>query len=412
MAKLLGLGVRFHTAPIGVRERLSVLPQQLNDFLQTLASLPGLDEVAVLSTCNRTEIYATVDELVTGTETLRGFIRDSRGIDLGQHGFLLTHGEVAHHLFRVASGLDSAIVGEGQILGQVRATLQAAQKAGTSGTRLDRLFRHALSVGKRVRTDTGIDRRDASVASAAVSDALKRKPDCLKQPIVIVGGGSVAELAASTLATRLAGRHASVTLVNRNEDRAHALSEKYGFDGAGWDGLPAALNRAAIVFVATGAPHAVIGLDDVADMPPDAIVYDLAVPRNVDSAVGNRLMLVNADALVEHLETDFDMSRLVTEAEAIVAEEVHQYERWRLGVPYQAALARLRAQAEAIHHETLAGLHPDLEEPSRQLVHETSRRLLNRLLHPPTARLRELDDPAALERALGTLEALFSPAAG
>ena len=231
-------GVRHRTASIEVREQFALLEDEVPSALKVLRSYTGVEECAILTTCNRTEIYLAVTETELGLQAVRQFYSLFKGIQIDQYRaytFNLMHDDAVSHLFRVSAGLDSLILGEGQIMGQVKDALATAQQAETIGILLDKLFKFALSAGKRVRTETGLADKDVSVSLAAYHFAQQQIPNLLDQRISLIGGGKMAEIMMSLFKQSMcAAQQANVMLVNRSQDRLAELCTRYGFQGVGW----------------------------------------------------------------------------------------------------------------------------------------------------------------------------------
>jgi glutamyl-tRNA reductase len=337
-----------------------------------------------------------------------------KGVDIGiyQPGlFTLLHEDVAVHLFRVASGLDSLILGEGQILAQVKEALSSAQKLKSTGIVIDKLFKSALSVGKRVRTETGIASRDASVSQAALDFAKKLDPNLLDRKISLIGGGKMIEILLSAFKEKMTPeQQQGVRLVNRSENRLTSLVEKYGFPGYTWPQLPAVLEDSEVLFVATGAPHAVLFPDDF-QVGCEKLIMDISVPRNVDPMVGelSGVRLYNTDDLVgvsgfspesEHLLKD--------QAQSIIEEEFSAFHHWFKTLPVAGpTIARLRAKVESIRKEE-AACHCPVLGSSCNIIDELSKSLINKILHDPTVRLKSTRNLNEIYQQAAALSRLFN----
>jgi glutamyl-tRNA reductase len=417
MTQYLVAGVRHQSAPLEIREKVALLAHEIASASSLLLTLPAIRECVILTTCNRTELYLAVSDTEQALQSVQAFFQQFKGVDWQKYRrafFTLLAEDAAIHLFRVASGLDSLILGESQILGQVKDALGNATKAHSSGPLLDKLFKTAISVGKRIRTETGISQRDISVSWAAYAFAQKVLPDALHQPIAVIGGGKMAEILLSALARDIPQeRRDQVVLVNRSEERLRELTAQYGFTGVTWSKIQDVLRESRLLFVATGAPHIVLEADYFQGLT-DKIVLDIAVPRNVSPAVGELpgIQLFNTDDLAEVQEfCQGTREALIAQANRIIAEEYASFQQWMLGLLATPTIARLRAKVEAIRqaeaslgHDATSGELAGLEAT----VDEISRNLVNKILHTPMVRLKAgSHSPQAIRQQAAVLSHLF-----
>lgn len=404
-------GVRHRTAPIEVREKFALLEEEVAAALKILRSCTGVEECAILTTCNRTEIYAVVTDTELGLQSVKQFYKIFKGLDIApyrQYTFNLLHEDAVAHLFRVASGLDSLIIGEGQIMGQVKDALAFAQRERTAGMLLDKLFKAALTVGKRVRTETGIADKDVSVSLAAYHFAKQSDPDLMNRRIALIGGGKMAEIMMSLFKQGMTPeQQANVVIVNRSRERLTELCGRYGFKGLGWDQIDEAIEHANILFVATGAPHVVLGKGDF-EGKGQKLVIDIAVPRNVDPRVMElpEVQLFNTDNLAgaSGFSGDFQQ-QLKEQAQAILEEECIGFQHWRMSLSAVPTLTRLREKVESIRKAELAassvGNHYDV-------VDTISKNLIRKILHDPTVRLKNSRNPEDISQQASVLSHLFN----
>ncbi len=395
--KILVAGVRQKNAPIAVRERFALSAHELDEAVHYLQSIPGIRECALLTTCNRTEIYMIVDETNQGIDSIKQFFRDVKGVDFDLYRlsvFTFLQEDAILHLFRVASGLDSLILGEGQILGQVKEAYArfTNQPKTNKSVILDRLFKTAISVGKRVRTETDIARKDVSVSRSAYDLAKRLVPDFANQRITLIGGGKMATILMSALKHDLSeAQQKNITIVNRSEERLHSLREKYHFQGRSWDDLASVIKESDVLFVATGAPHIVLEQHHFQDSGPKLII-DISVPRNVAPNVGelSEVQLYNTDNLEgegqSHLSKEHQ-DEIITHAKEILEEEYAQFYRWYISLSAIPTLTELRSKVESIRRSQLASYRSLSETDSRQFD-KMSRGLVNKILHEPMVRLR------------------------
>lgn len=292
--RLIMLGIDHHRAGVAVRERLAITAASLPAALAAFKAEPDVEECVLVSTCNRTELYAVVTghpHLEDAARSVRRLLADYHGLRfevVAESTYYLDDLDVARHLFRVSSGLDSMIVGEVEILGQVREAMKAAQGARTIGKWLSTLFRHALQVGKRARSETGISHNAASVSYAAVELARNLIGDLAASQVLLIGAGHTAELVARTL---VANGVEGIAIVNRTLDHASRLADALGGSSHRFDSLLPLLVAADIVVTSTDAPHAVLTHETVSQVlrarrGRRLLLIDLAVPRDVEPAVG------------------------------------------------------------------------------------------------------------------------------
>lgn len=390
----------------------ALLEQDVAGALQALKACMGIEECAILTTCNRTELYVVVNDTELGLQSIRQFYKSLKGLDVEQYRqyrFNLLHEDAVTHLFRVASGLDSLIIGEGQIMGQVKDALAFAQREGTSGVLLDKLFKSALSVGKRVRTETGIADKDVSVSLAAFHFAKQSVPDLMDRRITLIGGGKMAEIMMSLFKQGMTPeqqRH--VVIVNRSQERLNELSGRYGYQGLDWEHLDQAIEHAEVLFVATGAPHVVLGKADF-EGKGEKLIIDIAVPRNVDPRTAElpEIRLYNTDNLAGSAGFSGDMQQqLKQQAQAILEEECVAFQHWRMSLSAVPTITRLREKVESIRQAELAassasGTHYDV-------VDAVSKNLVRKILHDPTVRLKNSRNPDDISQHASVLSHLFN----
>jgi glutamyl-tRNA reductase len=419
--RLVLVGLSHHTAPLPVRERLSRLGDDLASTLSSMKRLPGLAEGMVLSTCNRVELYGAGVPPAQVATSLRDFVR-SQGLEPpgSEHLYERQGEDAARHLFRVASSLDSMVVGEPQILGQLKDAFQAANSAGATGDCLHRTVGRAFAVAKRVRTETDVGRNAVSMSFAAVELARKIFASLEGKELLVLGAGEMATLAARHLAAQKLG---GLAIANRSPARAQELARELGPTGVactvhGLDELPGLLARVDIVLSAAGgeAPlvtRALLAKAVKARRFRPLFLIDLAVPRSIEPTAGDlaNVYLKDVDDIgaAVRLNTERRLSE-ASRAEAIIEVEVSELARvlrGRSAVPVLAELRRVAdgvAQAEA--RRTLQQIGAALDEAQRASVEAMARAIVNKLLHEPTARLRraaELGVEAELADAVARL---------
>jgi glutamyl-tRNA reductase len=408
-AALVAVGVSHRTAPVAFRERLALLGPAAAELLAEAVEHPTVSEAVTLATCNRTELYIAAADPAHGERVALALLARRAGVPpavLRRHGYVLRGAEVAGYLFTVAAGLDSAVVGESQILGQVRRAHELALELGAAGTLTGRLFADAVSTGRRVRARTPVARAAVSVSSVAVEIAREQFDDLGDRRILVVGTGKSGELTAKALADRGA---AVVVLANRCAQRAQALADEYGI-AIGLEQLSEELERADAVISATASPHHLITREQVAAAMARRdgrrlLIVDIALPRDVEPEAGeiDGVTLVDLDELQRRAARNLS-ARLahVGPAQAIVRDEAARFERWRSGLAARPTISDLRGHADAIVAGVLrenANRWGVLSAADHERIELVARTVAQRLLHAPTARLRR----AAQEDADGAL---------
>jgi glutamyl-tRNA reductase len=409
---ILCLGLNHTTASLDLREKLALDEDVVRIALARLscrhASVP-FGELVLISTCNRIELYAVSDQLAfAGLET---FLSEVSGVSADQfrpHLYCFNDMTAVRHLFEVAAGLDSLVIGEPQILGQVTRALELARGQNTAGPVLNRLFQAAIHAGKRTRTETAISRNPASVSSLAASMSERVVSEISEAQIVILGAGEMAELAVEALRKRGAKK---ILVVNRTQERAHVLAQRWGAQAATFEHLHAALASADILISSTGAPHTLISPVMVngammrrAERP--LVLIDIAVPRDIDPDVVTipHVKLYDIDNLNAQLEHSLaERMAEVPQVKNILTEEVAVFEDYLKSLDMLPLIAGMHQNAETIRQieleKTLRRL-PDLTETERGHIEAMTQALVKKLLHAPTHRLHaEAKSPRASEYA-------------
>ncbi|GGS22168.1 glutamyl-tRNA reductase [Actinokineospora fastidiosa] len=396
---ILAIGMSHRTADLRVLEQVAVSAPDVPKLLGELIECPAVTEAMLVSTCNRVEVYAVVEAFHAGLADVVGVLSRHSGLaatDLHDHLYVHYAAAAAQHLFTVAAGLDSMVVGEAQILGQVRQAYQAAGEAGTVGRALHELTQQALRIGKRVHSDTGLDAAGASVVSEALADADRVLDGLAGRHALIVGAGSMGGLAAAALRRAAIG---SIAVANRTRANGMRLAAALSEQGApasavGMDDLAAQIARADLVVACTGAMGAVVLASHVAPRTRPLVVCDLGLPRDVEDGVGDvpGVRLVDLESLQRRLAeapSGLDTRR----AHEMVAEEVRAYlaaQRSAAVTPTVTALRRRAAEvvdAELLRLDTRL---PELDDTVRGELARTVRRVVDKLLHTPTVRVKEL----------------------
>jgi glutamyl-tRNA reductase len=394
------LGMNHRSAPLSLRERAAFLDDDLPRALDSLLHAGPFEEALILSTCNRTEIAVRTSGEGEGPAALRRFLEEERGLtaeELELHAYGLQGLDVARHLFHVAAGLDSMILGEPQILGQVRRAYAASQRAGAAGTVLDPLLRHCLSAAKRVRTETGISRHAVSVAYAAVTLARRIFDDLGGRSVLLLGAGKMTELAARHLRASGVER---IVVANRTYSRATALAERLGGEPVRWDCALDALERVDVVVTGTAAPQPVVTRARVQEAMQarrgrPLFFIDIAVPRDVDpevNAIAN-VYLYDLDDLQGVVEANVDERRRAAEvARERLEAEVRAFGRWLQAQEITPTIVSLREAYLRAGDRELARFRRrlgTLSAEQAEAVDGLTRGLIAKLLHPPIRHLRQ-----------------------
>ncbi len=415
---LLVLGLSHKTAPVEQREKAALTEEGMRALLRELRDHEAVAEVVALSTCNRTEIYAAaVDPGGAEDAVARSLVAHSHisPDELACARYLLRDDRAAAQLFRVASSLDSMVVGESEIQGQVRAAWDIATEEETSGPMLNRLFRQALEVGKQVRTETRIAAGPTSVSAVAVELAEEVLDDLPGCSVLVIGAGRMAEATALALV-----RHEvrEVVVANRTVGTARELAARVGGRGVGFDRLAEELEAADIVISSTDAPHPILSRADLepvvtarADRP--MVIVDIAVPRDVEASAAELegVCLFDIDDLERVVEANLNGRRLEAErGEGYVLGAVQGFSAWRRGLAAGPAISSLRARAEEIRRAELGRLEgqwDDLSPADRERLEGLTKGIVNKLLHEPTVRMRAAAIDGDDLRHLESLRHLF-----
>jgi glutamyl-tRNA reductase len=406
MGHILCLGLSHTTAPLAIRERLTFSHSTLRAALARFGPVhcsegpQGIAEAAILSTCNRLEIYALVQNPDQALDTLVAFLSEARDVpadSFRDHLYSHVDEEAVRHLMCVAAGLDSLVLGEPQILGQVVDAYEAAMSTGATGTVLAALFRAAIHTGKRARTETAISTSAASISSVAVQLASHVITDLSACEVLVLGAGEMGELAVRALMDRGAR---GLLVANRTYHRAVQLAEQWDGEAMTFERLAEGLERADIVISATDAPHSILHRAEVeaamqARQDRPLFVIDIAVPRDVDTDVGDLpdVHLYNVDDLQSQVENNLDGRRAeVPHVEDIVNEETPAFMDWLASLEVVPTISQLRTHAESIRYaevELALNRLDGLSENERKIVEKLSTRLINKLLHQPITCLKD-----------------------
>ena len=405
---LIVIGASHRTAPVEVREKFVFGPSDVPRSLAHLRAVAGVRESVLLSTCNRTELYLVEGE-DDSVPAVTAMLRSRLGSDPTGHLYVRRDREAAAHLFRVAAGIDSMILGEAQIQGQVRDAWELSRSE--SGAMLNRLFQAALQVASRVRTETTIGRGAASVSSASVQLARQIFGSLQGRRAMVLGAGEMAELALECLA---AEGVRTAMVANRTFDRADALAHRYGATALHYDECWRKLHEVDLLICSTAAPHPVVTPAHVAPTLPrrgdqPLCILDIALPRDVDPGVGrlDNVFLYDLDDLKAVVASNLDRRRAdLPTAEQVIGSEVEKYWEWVAGLAVVPVLTAFRSEMERLRERELEQAMRrmgEMDPAQREAVERFSRALMNKFLHEPSVRLRAA---AANGRGLGIVDAV------
>jgi glutamyl-tRNA reductase len=416
--QLLLVGVSHRTAPIELRERLDFSARGVDRALTALSRIGAQHEATIVSTCNRVELYVGCDEPDRARATIQQFLSEFHGIpdeQLMPHIYAKVGQEAVTHLFRVASGLDSLVMGEPQILGQVKDAFGVASQLGCTGPMLNKLFHSAFAAGKRVRTETALSEGAVSVSYAAVELARKIFGDLKGRTVLVLGAGEMGKLTAIHMQSQGIGR---LIITSRTAAHAASLAESIGGAAVPWDSLNNALVDADILITATGASTPIISRTAIfqtmkARRQRPLFIIDIAVPRDVEADAGDleQVFLYNIDDLQAVVQENISKrGNEASEAEKIVAQEVGKFVGWlnsRSAVP---TIVALRQRFESIRQSELRRLEPKLASlppDARARVEEVTRLILEKLLINPTEQLKATSDADTVATYSDALNRLF-----
>ncbi|AFZ02521.1 glutamyl-tRNA reductase [Calothrix sp. PCC 6303] len=415
------VGLSHKTAPVEVREKLSIPEPQLESAIAQLLNYPHIEEVAILSTCNRLEIYIVAHETELGIREVTQFLADYSKLPvpaLRSHLFMLLHQDAVMHIMRVAGGLDSLVLGEGQILAQVKNTHKLGQQYGGIKTILNRLFKQALTAGKRVRTETSIGTGAVSISSAAVELAQMKIQSFASCRVTILGAGKMSRLLVQHLVSKGATQ---ISIVNRSLGRAQELAKQFGEELVKCHLLPEMMTVIAeshIVFTSTSATEPILDrgkLEMVLEPSQPLMLFDISVPRNVHTDVNEleHVKAFNVDDLKAVVAQNQESRRkMAQEAEGLLDEEVAAFDLWWRSLETVTTISCLRNKIETIREQelekALSRLGSDFGDKQQEVIEALTRGIVNKILHDPMVQLRAQQDVEARRHCMQTLQTLFN----
>jgi glutamyl-tRNA reductase len=415
------VGLSHKTAPVEVREKLSIPEPQVESAIAHLLSYPHVEEVAILSTCNRLEIYIVTSETEPGVREVTQFLSEYGKLPLShlrKHLFILLHEDAVMHLMRVAAGLDSLVLGEGQILAQVKNTHKLGQQYKGIGSILNRLFKQALTAGKRVRTETSIGTGAVSISSAAVELAQIKVQNLAATRVAILGAGKMSRLLVQHL---LAKGATQITILNRSMQRAQELANLFPDAPLQLHPLSEMMTAIAasdIVFTSTASTEPLLNrvkLEAHLEVNRSLMLFDISVPRNVDGDVNGlaNVQAFNVDDLKAVVAQNQESRRqMAQEAEVLLEEEVEAFDVWWRSLETVSTISCLRNKMETIRaqelEKALSRLGTEFAERHQEVIEALTRGIVNKILHDPMVQLRAQQDIEARRHAMQTLEMLFN----
>lgn len=414
------VGLSHKTAPVEIREKLSIQEAKIEESIHHLLAYPHIEEVAILSTCNRLEIYAVTTETEQGVREICQFLCEKGNVPLNQlrrYLFTLLHQDAIRHLLRVAAGLESLVLGEGQILAQVKTTHKQAQKYKGLSRLLDRLFKQAITAGKRVRSETNIGTGAVSISSAAVELAQIKIEDLSSQKVAIIGAGKMSRLLVQHLVSKGA---TDIRLVNRSRKRAEDLAKKFPEADISIHLLPemmTVIGESDLVFTSTAATEPILTQENLAPHVPSnrpLMLIDISVPLNVaaDVAALDQVQSYNVDDLKAVVAQNHETRRqMAQEAEVLLEEELLAYLLWWRSLETVPTISSLRKKVETIREQelekALSRLGSEFAEKHQEVIEALTRGIVNKILHEPMVQLRAQQDLDARQNCLDSLQMLF-----
>lgn len=412
------VGVNHRTAPVEIREKLSFVEADLPQAMQTLQQQKSILENIIVSTCNRTEIYAVVDQLHTGRYYIKRFLADWFGLPLesfSSHLVIREDDGAAEHLMRVAAGIDSMVLGETQILGQVRDSFLSAQEIGTTGTIFNELFKQAVTFAKRAHTETAIGENAVSVSYAAVELGKKIFGSLQNKHIAILGAGKMGELAIKNLHGSGVGK---ITVINRTFSKAEQLANQFGGTAKSMQELQCTLLEADILISSTGSENYVIDLElmefvEKLRKGKPLFLVDIAVPRDLDPRIGDlsNIFLYDIDDLQGIVEANLaERKRAADEIGLMIEREIVLFKEWLATLGVVPLISALRKKAGRIQSETMISIEnklPDLTDRERKVLSKHTKSIVNQLLKDPILQVKELSMEANAAEKLALFEQIF-----
>lgn len=413
------VGLSHKTAPVEIREKVAFASDMLHETARTVRGLSGITEAVILSTCNRVELYAATRRREDGVESLVRFMAEHHHIPLDAlrpHIYVYAGTDAVRHVFRVASSLDSMVVGEPQILGQVKDAYDKAVQGSATGLVLNKFMHKAFSTAKRVRTETRIAQAAVSISFAAVELARKIFGELSGKTVMVIGAGEMCELAATHLVENGVSR---VVVTNRTLERAEKLAGQFSGRAVPFESFGDHLHEVDIVISSTGAPHTVLGVTEMrramtARKQKPMFLIDIAVPRDIEPAVNDlpNVFLYDVDDLSGIVEGNKkERVKEAEKAEGIVAEEVESFLTWTKTLEIRPTIRQLREEFEVIRQaeleRTMKVFGDNLTDKQKKSLEAMSQAIVNKILHKPTLYLKQLADNPELDTSIDAMRRMF-----
>ncbi|MFJ7697204.1 glutamyl-tRNA reductase [Lysinibacillus fusiformis] len=412
------VGLNYKTAPVEIREKLSFIESELPQAMEALQKQKSILENVIVSTCNRTEIYAVVDQLHTGRHFVKQFLADWFELPVETFSSYLTireEDEAVEHLFKVTAGIDSMVLGETQILGQVKKSFLSGQEIGTTGTVYNQLFKQAVTFAKRAHNETAIGENAVSVSYAAVELAKKIFGSLQRKHVAILGAGKMGELAIENLYGSGVGK---VTVINRTFEKAESLAAKFHGQAKSMKELQCSLLEADILITSTGATDYVIDYELMQFVErlrkgKPLFMVDIAVPRDIDPRVGDlpNVFLYDIDDLQGIVEANLaERERAAADITDMIGHEVIQFKDWVSTLGVVPVISALRKKANRIQEETMTSIEnkmPDLTERERKILSKHTKSIINQLLKEPILQAKEMANSPKANEQLRLFQQIF-----
>ncbi|WP_087971822.1 glutamyl-tRNA reductase [Oceanobacillus rekensis] len=398
---ILKVGFNYKTAPVEVREKLTFTEDSLHEAMKELKNQKSILENVIVSTCNRTEVYAVVDQLHTGRHYIKQFLADWFDIDKEEFSSYLRITEddgAMEHLFRVSTGLDSMVLGETQILGQVKQAFLTSQEMKTTGTIFNELFKQAITFGKRAHNETTIGEHAVSISYAAVELAKKIFGDLQNKHVAILGAGKMGELAAKNLQGSGATK---ITVMNRTMKKAEELAQKFGATGESMDNLLDIIGEADILISSTGSDSVVLTKEMLEPVQKKRkgkplFLVDIAVPRDIDPLISNldNVFLYDIDNLKNVVDENMESRKAAAgQIELMMEKEIVMFKEWMKTLGVVPVISALRQKALSIQAETMKSIErkmPDMTSREKKVINKHTKSIINQLLKEPVTQAKEL----------------------
>ncbi|WP_342550432.1 glutamyl-tRNA reductase [Lysinibacillus sp. FSL M8-0216] len=412
------VGLNYKTAPVEIREKLSFIESELPQAMEALQKQKSILENVIVSTCNRTEIYAVVDQLHTGRHFVKQFLADWFDLPVETFSSYLTireEDEAVEHLFKVTAGIDSMVLGETQILGQVKKSFLSGQEIGTTGTVYNQLFKQAVTFAKRAHNETAIGENAVSVSYAAVELAKKIFGSLQRKHVAILGAGKMGELAIENLYGSGVGK---VTVINRTFEKAESLAAKFHGQAKSMKELQCSLLEADILITSTGATDYVIDYELMQFVErlrkgKPLFMVDIAVPRDIDPRVGDlpNVFLYDIDDLQGIVEANLaERERAAADITDMIGHEVLQFKDWVSTLGVVPVISALRKKANRIQEETMTSIEnkmSDLTERERKILSKHTKSIINQLLKEPILQAKEMANSPKANEQLRLFQQIF-----